>query len=94
MNYGCDEYWEERRKRLTRARRRAAWREMLATFVYAVLAVAAICGVMWLAYWAANRETFERAAYNEGRYGVSRAEAWQLAKEGVGMTSDELGMRN
>jgi len=85
-----DYNWEaERRARLAYLRRmwfakRFAW------FVYAVCVALIVGAIALLVYVHANQELLERAAYNEGRYGVSREVALAMADAGIGKCAREL----
>ena len=45
---------------------------------------------MFLCYREATRETRERAAWNQGYYGVDRESAMKMARLGIGKTVKEL----
>jgi len=82
--------WEaERRARLAH-RRRMLFAKWLWAVVWAVMIVGFIASIALLVWNGINRERFERAAYNEGRYGVDRATALAMADNGIGKCAREL----
>jgi len=90
MTYGSDEYWEVRRAELLRAERRRRVAHFVDVIINAVLALLLIGAILGICYLAKGREVRERAAYNEGRWGVDRATALAMAEQGVGKTADEV----
>jgi len=85
-----DYSWEaERRARLAH-RRRQWFARYLRWFVMAFAFLAVIASVVIIVIDHLNHERNERAAYNEGRYGVDRATALAMADNGIGKCAREL----
>lgn len=86
-----DYNWEAERLARIAHRRRMLFAKRFADIAYTALAICFIVAVAVLLSWIRiNQERWERASYNEGRYGVSREVALAMADAGIGNCAREL----
>jgi len=84
------DYWAERRAYHERRLRQARMRLWFDTCINAAVAFGAIVAIVLLVRGVVRREVDERAAWNEGRWGVSREVAVAMAERGEGKTAREV----
>lgn len=81
---------EVEREELARQLRRERRIAVALMVVYAASILVEIVTIVWIFYRAATAETRDRAAYNEGYYGVDSRTAMALAEAGVGKSARDI----
>lgn len=90
------EYWmaeeiaEAEREELERAARRQRNIDVAVEVVYVASLVIAFATVALLIWRACTADLRDRAAYNEGYYGVDHQTALELAKQGIGKSAEDI----
>jgi len=82
--------WESERRARIAYRRRQWFARYFRWFVMAFAFLAVIASVVIIVIDHLNHERNERAAYNEGRYGVDRATSLAMADAGIGKCAREI----